>query len=45
MNSNIFVEFLQDLTSINEKLISDTELNGGGLHEIKSGGYLKVHRF
>ena len=30
MNSNIFVEFLQDLTSINEKLISDTELNGGG---------------
>tara|TARA_B100001121_G_C18676017_1_gene616288 strand:+ start:347 stop:1198 length:852 start_codon:yes stop_codon:yes gene_type:complete len=43
MNSNIFVEFLQDLTSINEKLIPDTELNGGGLHEIKSGGYLKVH--
>ena len=44
MNSNIFVEFLQDLTSINEKLISVSELNVG-LHEIKSGGYLKVYRF
>ena len=34
---------MQDLTSINEKLVPDPELNGGGLHEIKSGGYLKVH--
>ena len=43
MNSNEFIEFLQNITSIKEKLISDHELNGGGLHEIKSGGYLKVH--
>ena len=43
MNSNEFIEFLQNITSINEKLISDRELNGGGLHEIKTGGYLKVH--
>ena len=26
-----------------EKLIIDPELNGGGLHEIKKGGVLKVH--
>ena len=25
------------------KLIADEELNGGGLHEIKKGGLLKVH--
>jgi len=43
MNSNIFLEFLQRITSIKEKLIIDKELNGGGLHEIKSGGVLKVH--
>ncbi len=43
LNSNIFLDFLQKLTSINEKLISDPELNGGGLHEIKAGGLLKVH--
>lgn len=43
MNSENFLNFLQRLTSINEKLEPDTELNGGGLHEIKSGGYLKVH--
>ena len=36
LNSNIFLDFLQKLTSINEKLISDPELNGGGLHEIKA---------
>ena len=24
-------------------MISDPELNGGGLHEIKSGGMLKIH--
>ena len=43
MNSDNFIEFLQNITSIKEKLISDPELNGGGLHEIKSGGYLKIH--
>jgi len=43
LNSVIFLKFLQDITSINEKLFSDPELNGGGLHEIKSGGLLKVH--
>ena len=43
MNSNSFLEFLQKITSIEEKLVSDKDLNGGGLHEIKNGGKLKVH--
>tara|TARA_B100001093_G_scaffold478856_1_gene507402 strand:+ start:381 stop:1229 length:849 start_codon:yes stop_codon:yes gene_type:complete len=43
LNSEIFLDFLQNITSIEEKLIADPELNGGGLHEIKSGGLLKVH--
>ena len=43
MNSQNFINFLQEITSIKEKLIPDKELNGGGLHEIKSGGYLKIH--
>ena len=34
---------MQNLTSIEEKLISDSELHGGGLHEIKQGGILKIH--
>lgn len=43
LNSNYFINFLQNITSIKEKLIADKELKGGGLHEIKSGGLLKVH--
>ena len=43
LNSNIFLDFLQNLTSIKEKLKSDPQLEGGGLHEIKSGGVLKIH--
>ena len=43
LNSETFLSFLQILTSINEKLIPDEKLNGGGLHEIKAGGLLKVH--
>ena len=43
MNSTAFLEFLQKITSIEEKLVADTELNGGGLHQIKSGGMLKIH--
>ena len=34
---------LEKLTSIKEKLKIDSELNGGGLHEIKKGGVLKIH--
>ena len=43
LNSNIFLRYLQSLTSINEKLISDPYMEGGGYHEIKKGGLLKVH--
>lgn len=43
LNSAPFVSFLQELTSIEEPLISDPALLGGGLHEIKRGGYLKLH--
>jgi hypothetical protein len=43
LNSDLFLEWLNELTSIEEPLISDPYLAGGGYHEIKSGGFLKVH--
>lgn len=43
LNSDLFLKFLQDLTGIKEILISDPYLAGGGYHEIKNGGLLKVH--
>jgi len=43
LNSNVFLEYLSRLTGIEECLISDPYLAGGGYHEIKSGGVLKVH--
>jgi len=42
LNSGTFLRFLEALTGI-EKLISDPYLFGAGLHQIKRGGYLKVH--
>ena len=43
LNSHEFIDFLQELTSISEPLIPDPHFMGGGLHEIKSGGLLKLH--
>lgn len=43
LNSDLFLEYLQTLTGIEETLISDPYLAGGGYHEIKQGGVLKVH--
>ena len=43
LNSKNFIDFIQKLSSINEKLLPDQKLNGGGLHEIKRGGVLKIH--
>lgn len=43
LNSKKFLKFLQILSSIDEKILPDTYLSGGGLHEIKKGGVLKVH--
>lgn len=43
LNSDVFLKYLQDLTGVEEILISDPYLSGGGYHQIKSGGFLKVH--
>ena len=41
-NGQVFLEFLETLTGI-EGLISDPHYVGGGLHQIRTGGFLKVH--
>ncbi|GAA0361301.1 hypothetical protein GCM10009530_08480 [Microbispora corallina] len=41
-NGQVFVEFLERLTGI-EQLVSDPHFEGGGLHQIRPGGFLKVH--
>ena len=41
-NSAVFVDFLTALSGI-ERLIPDPYFSGGGLHQIRSGGYLKMH--
>lgn len=43
LNSEPFLEFLQTLTGMKEKLIGDPYFSGGGQHEIKKGGLLKIH--
>ena len=43
LNSSIFINFLNKITNIKENLIADPELLGGGLHEIKKNGFLKIH--
>ncbi|MGH3141878.1 MAG: 2OG-Fe(II) oxygenase, partial [Gaiellales bacterium] len=41
-NSSVFLQFLESLTGI-EGLIPDPYYEGGGLHQIVPGGFLKVH--
>ena len=43
LNSQPFLEFLQKLTGIQETLIPDPYFEGGGFHQIKPGGFLKLH--
>lgn len=43
LNSQPFLEFLQDLTGIKEALVPDPYFEGGGFHQIKPGGFLKLH--
>lgn len=43
LNSEVFLEFIQTLTGIKEPLIGDPYYIGGGQHEIKNGGFLKIH--
>jgi hypothetical protein len=43
LHSEPFLIFLQNLTGIKETLLPDPYLIGGGLHEIKKDGFLKIH--
>jgi hypothetical protein len=43
LNSQPILEFLQEITGIKEVLFPDPYFVGGGCHEIKPGGLLKVH--
>ncbi len=43
LNSEPFLDFLQTLTGIEETIIPDPYYYGGGQHEIKPGGLLKIH--
>lgn len=42
LNSKEFISFLENLSGLND-LIPDSELNGGGLHQILKNGKLDVH--
>jgi hypothetical protein len=42
LNSEAFVHWLSELTGI-PKLVSDEMLEGGGLHQSTTGGFLNVH--
>lgn len=42
LNSGVFLRFLEGLTGI-DGLVPDPYLKGGGLHQIRPGGFLKVH--
>jgi len=43
LNSEPFLKFIQEMTGIEETLLGDPYFSGGGLHEIKKGGLLKIH--
>ncbi len=43
LNSPEFINWLQDITQIEDKLIADDELFGGGLHQSINGAFLNVH--
>ena len=43
LNSEVFLRFLQRLTGVEETLVGDPYFLGGGQHETKRGGFLKVH--
>jgi Rps23 Pro-64 3,4-dihydroxylase Tpa1-like proline 4-hydroxylase len=42
-NSYEFLDFLNKITGIKEKLVPDPYFVGGGLHEIQHKGYLNIH--
>jgi Rps23 Pro-64 3,4-dihydroxylase Tpa1-like proline 4-hydroxylase len=42
-NSYAFINFVNQISGIEETLIPDPYLFGGGLHELRNGGYLNIH--
>ena len=42
LNSSTFISFLESLTGI-DGIVPDPHFEGGGLHQIERGGYLKMH--
>ena len=43
LNSTDFTKWLQDITGVEEELLGDDELFGGGLHQSINGAFLNVH--
>lgn len=43
LNSEPFLDFLQEITGIEERLLPDPYFEGGGFHQTKPGGFLKIH--
>lgn len=43
LNSDDFLKWLQDVTEIEEELLGDEDLFGGGLHQSINGAFLNVH--
>lgn len=43
LNSKDFLQWLQTLTEIEDELVGDEKLFGGGLHQSISGAFLNVH--
>jgi len=43
LNSEPFLMFLQELTGIEEPLLPDPYFEGAAFHQIKPGGFLKIH--
>lgn len=41
-NGQVFMRFLEQLTGI-KGLVADHTYSGGGLHQIRSGGFLRIH--
>ena len=42
-NSHRFINFINKLSGLERSLIPDPYLFGGGLHELKDGGFLNIH--
>lgn len=43
LNSPEFLQWLQEVTEIEDELLGDAELFGGGLHQSTAGAFLNVH--